>query len=130
MKYKCKKCGETFPYEPVYCNECGSRFSIHNFVVVGDESMYTKSEVDYLLNDVLNKILCLGRQSDLFVRPTSNKIAEFVIEYLKNPKLKPSDDKTILLKVMNLGMELRQDQLNGIDRKSGVETLDEFLDQI
>lgn len=91
MKYKCKHCGEIYPYEPVYCNECGVTFTIQNFEVVGAEPTYTKTEVDYLLNDVLNKILCLGRQSDLFKHPNSNKIAKFVIEYLKNPKVKPDD---------------------------------------
>ena len=36
MIYKCNHCGETFPYEPVYCNNCGARFSLTTFTIVKD----------------------------------------------------------------------------------------------
>lgn len=131
MKYICKNCGEAFLYEPVFCNDCGIRFSYVTFRIVSDkEKSFTEKEVDYILNDVLNKVLILNRQSDLFTRPTSNKIALFVINYLKNPLTKLDEEKIIALDIMNLGMTLRQDQLDGYDSRSGREVLDEFLSQL
>ena len=29
--YKCKNCGEEFPYAPVFCNDCGSPFNAMTF---------------------------------------------------------------------------------------------------
>ncbi len=31
MKYICNNCNEEYPYEPVYCNECGTIYSIATF---------------------------------------------------------------------------------------------------
>lgn len=31
MIYKCKSCNETYPYQPVMCNECGVMFSPTTF---------------------------------------------------------------------------------------------------
>ena len=36
MIYTCNNCGETFPYEPVFCNDCGIRFSLTTFTVAKD----------------------------------------------------------------------------------------------
>lgn len=44
--YKCNSCGEEFPYEPVYCNECGVRFSLKTFTLLHKQKTYwTKEEV-------------------------------------------------------------------------------------
>ena len=130
MKYICKNCGEVFPYEPVFCNDCGTRFSHVTFRIVPDKGKsFDEKEVDYMLNDVLNKVLILSRQSDLFVRPTSNKIASFVIDYLKDPTTHPKNERITVLDIMNLGMNLRQNQLNGSDTRSGVEVLTEWLNE-
>lgn len=45
MKYKCKHCGEIYPYEPVYCNECGVIFTIQNFEVVDVEPTWVKINI-------------------------------------------------------------------------------------
>lgn len=37
MAYKCKNCGETFPYVPVYCNECGISFTTETFELVNPQ---------------------------------------------------------------------------------------------
>jgi len=34
MEYKCKYCGEVYPYQPVMCNDCGTPFSLETFDVV------------------------------------------------------------------------------------------------
>jgi hypothetical protein len=33
MRYTCKHCGEVYPYEPVFCNDCGTRFSSETFTI-------------------------------------------------------------------------------------------------
>lgn len=34
QNYICLNCKEIYPYEPVYCNECGCRFSHKTFTLV------------------------------------------------------------------------------------------------
>ena len=34
MIYKCKQCGEEYPYQPVFCNDCGSPFNHKTFSII------------------------------------------------------------------------------------------------
>ena len=62
-----------------------------------------------------------------------NKFEEIMIE--RNQKslvkeiLRDDKSKELLKEILNLGMEIRQDQLNGSCDKSGNELLDEFIDE-
>jgi len=52
MIYKCKRCGETFPYEPVFCNDCGTRFGLDTFEIVKPlKDSWTRDEVVALINN-------------------------------------------------------------------------------
>jgi len=41
--YVCRNCGETYPYQPVYCNECGVGFGHITFKVLVDGVQQTFS---------------------------------------------------------------------------------------
>lgn len=34
ITYICKCCGESFPYQPMFCNDCGVRFDTTTFEII------------------------------------------------------------------------------------------------
>jgi hypothetical protein len=54
----------------------------------GNKDIAKKVKLEFILNDALNKAMC---QKGRIQNPDSNKVAEFVTEYLKTEKLPLQD---------------------------------------
>lgn len=57
-------------------------------IIISDieERLYTKDEVNYTLNNILNDVLCKRVDKDLIRQPDSNKISKFVTTWINNHK--------------------------------------------
>lgn len=84
--YKCNCCGEEYPYEPVYCNECNRRFTLENFTALPQKTAkvktnWTKDEVLAFGLDCVN--LGMSLQSNPYPRLSEKSGKEYYYEWSK-----------------------------------------------